>query len=289
MFKLIKISILLLFFINLTACSYSPVSLKEIYNEIPSELADDLKDPLNPTAEQNAMIDDYVQHLMQWHRRNKLPEYSQSFAKLALLVRQEQITSPQLQVALKQIEGIPHFDQATHLSYKMLAVAKSLTNQQITQLDKSLKDEFRIESLEIKSEKYTDEVNDSIKMVLRIIGINLNAEQINLVKQETKKLHDIRNLELQAEKQWSNQMITLLKQSKLPQHQAPYFESRFVQLWNSQHQMLKGSALQLDKQNTETMKHLIRQLIMSFEPEQKVDLSKQLTSISRTFSEMANE
>ncbi|MEE9351241.1 MAG: DUF6279 family lipoprotein [Thiotrichaceae bacterium] len=284
-FKIIKnTTLLFLLFINLTACSYSPASLKESYNDLASDIAKQLKEPLNPSVQQSAMIDDYAQQVLQWHRRNKLPEYSQNLATLATLVTQENIPLPQLESAMNEVDDMPHFEQATHLTYKMLAVAKSLSEAQITSLERSINNEYQQEFLEVKQHKHTNEVNNMIKTLFRFIGINLNSEQLKTVQQAANKLHDTRPYELQAEKQWNKQMIALLRRKN-----NPHFEARFTQLWNTQDAKLTGKALQLEQHNNKLMAEVMKRLIMSFEPEQKDNLSRQLTSMSRTFSEMANE
>lgn len=283
-FKIIKASLLFLLFINLAACSYSPTSLKETYNDLASELSEELKEPFNMSAQQSAMVDNYTKELIHWHRRNKLPEYSQTFSRLALLVKQDDISLPLLQNILLEIDEIPHFEQASHLSYQMLAVAKSLIKTQISQLELSFNNAYQQESLAIRNKNFTSEVNDDIKTLFRFIGIHLGADQLKIVKQETKNFHDIRKFELEAEKHWNQQLITLLRQKN-----TPYFDSLFNKLWNAQDPKLTGKANQLKQQNMVLMAKLMKKLIMSFTADQKENLSKQLTSISNTFNEMVYE
>ena len=79
MLKLIKHSILILLLSNLFACSYSPNALKEIYNELPEEIAGDLTESIDLSSQQTTAINSYANDMMQWHRHHKLPEYSQIF------------------------------------------------------------------------------------------------------------------------------------------------------------------------------------------------------------------
>ena len=116
------------------------------------------------------------------------------------------------------------------------------------------------------------------------MGVTLNSDQLKRVQVVTKNLHDIRSYELQADKQWNKKIIALLKQKN-----NPHFELQFTQLWNMQGSRLTGGAYPLEQQNRKLMAGLMKNLIMSFNSEQKKKLAKQLTSISRTFSEMANE
>jgi hypothetical protein len=284
MFNPIKNILLFLFIINLTACSYSPDSLKELYAEIAPEFADEIKKGINTTPQQSAMIDDYTKQLMQWHRRNKLPEYSRLFANLASLVEQDNIPVTQLNTVLNQLDAMPHFEQATHLTHKMIAVAESLSSQQISKIEHITNNEYRQDVLESKQESYSQETVDDIKIMFSFLGINLNAHQRQSIKIKVKKLHDIRPYELQAEKRWNKQFISTLRQSNNPN-----FAARFKQSWDIKEQLLTGKAYQLEQQNNLLMTNLIKELISSFTPEEKNKLSRQLMSISHTLGEMVYE
>jgi hypothetical protein len=283
MFHSLKNFLLFLFIISLTACSYSPSSLKESYAEMASELSDEIKASMSPTRQQGAMIDDYTKQLMQWHRRNKLPEYSRHFAKLADLVKQQdKMPIAQLKSVLEKIDAMPHFAEATHLTHKMIAVAEGLTAQQIVQIEKTINNEYQQAVLVSKSKTYPQEVTDDTKILFRFLNISLSANQLQLIKTKSNKLHDIRPYELQAEKQWNKQLISVLRQSNNPN-----FIARFKQVWNKDQVVLTAKARQLEQQNNLLMAGLIKALITRFTPEQKDSLSRLLLSISETFGEMA--
>ncbi len=254
MLKIFKSSLFFLLFINLSACSYSPDSLKAIYNEMGSEMAQDLKEPFDLSTQQNAMIDDYTQHLFKWHRHSKLPAYAQNFATLAHVVQQQNPHLPTLRRSLADFEEIPHINQATHLNVKMETFVKSLDNGQISQLEQFFNDEYQSDALKMKNENFVADINDTIKALSHFMGVTLNAKQLKLISTRTKRFHDIRHNELHAEKVWNQQLIALLKQKNMT---------------------LTAS--------------LVKDLITSFTPEQRNKISKQLLSISNTLSEMANE
>lgn len=284
MIRTIKTSLVFLFILNLAACSYSPSSLKETYNNLPSDLSEEFKDSIDLTSSQSAKVDVYTKQIMQWHRHNKLPQYAHTLARLAILVKEENIRLDALQKSLDEIENIPHFEQATHLTHNMAAVARTLTTKQITQLEQYLKDEVLEEPLEIRKEKLYIEESNEIKMMLRIIGISISDEQFKTVKRDAKKLHDIRWQELDAEKKSNMQLISLLRKKNNPE-----FVAQFARLWDQQSPALTGRAHQQKQQNRKTRTLMLKNLIMSFSPQQKENLSIQLYSLSDTFSEMANE
>lgn len=284
MFNVIKNSLLLLFIVNLAACSYSPTALKVTYNGFAEEVANDLKEPIDLSVSQRAIVDDYANVLLQWHRQNKLPEYAKTFADFSLIVQQDNISLRQLRTVVKKLDGMPHFEQATHLTEKMLIVAKTLTTAQITQLEQSLNNEYQQERLAANNKNFITEMEDNIKGMFGFIGLYLNQHQLNILKREAKNLHDTRQYQVRATKQWNQQFINLLKQSNRPD-----FDMRLATLWNTQDHNLKGKGYQLEQQNISIMAVLIRTLVMSFNENQRRHLTKQLTSISTTFNEMVYE
>lgn len=284
MFKIIKNSLITLTLINLVACSYSPDALKDLYNEIPDEISEDIKKPIEATDQQSKMIDNYATELMQWHRRNKLPEYSQNITQFANLIRQENAPLPAIKSVLSKMNDLPHFNQAHHLTHKMSAVARSLSPQQITRLEQHLNNEYQKDLLDIKTEKHASEITEFLKTAFQIIDVDLNQFQQSLIKAESLKFHDIRQVELQAENIWNKQLIALLKQKNNPN-----FTAQFAHLWNEQDAKLTGKAAQLEQQNDHLMASLVKKLADSFEQEQRENLYQMLISVANTFNEMANE
>ena len=284
MLKLLKSSLLFLLFINLSACSYSPESLKENYNDLVSDFSKDLKAPFDLSPQQSAMIDDYSTQLFKWHRHSKLPAYAQNFSVLAKEVQQNNPDVLIIRNSLADIDKIPHITQATHLNKNMEAFSKSLDKGQISQLEEFLDDEYQSDALEIKKEDFTVEVSDNVKSIFQFMNLTLNTNQLTLISTYAKHFHDIRHHELHSEKDWNQQMIALLRQKDHPD-----FSTRFAYLWKAQDSNLTTNALKFDQQNTLLQAKLIKALIISLTPEQRNQLTNQLISISNTLSEMANE
>ena len=284
MLKQLKNIILFSFIISLTACSYSPDRLKDLYKEFPTELAKGIKESVDLNADQSKQVDDYTVELAKWHRRNKLPVYSQYFARLAQLTQQDKPAIKPLQQILTQISKVPHIEEARHLSPKMAAVGRSLSNSQIAQLEKSLNSEIKEQRLEIKNTHFTRDIEENITTMFGFLGIKLNREQVKIVTTEAKNLHDIRYAEAIAEQKVTQQLIALLKRPNDPQ-----FVAKFSYLWNNNNPVLPKADAIKQQQNRRAQTVLMQKLIMSFSAQQKNTLVNRLLSISQTFSEMANE
>jgi len=283
MTKIINKLLVGFFLVGLTACSYSPNALKQMYSEFDSEISDEYKSMMDLSSSQKAMVDHYAKEMMKWHRSHKLPEYSQVFLKLASYIQQEDIPLPALQASLKKMTDMPHLHQATHLTPLVLDIAETLTHSQVNQLERWLKSNHEKTLQEIKTERIADEVNKFVNYLFTFMSIKLNSEQKSIVKAESLKFHDLRGIELQNDKKWDKQLIVLLKRQKSPQ-----FKQQFTQLWNSQETKFQGSALQKNQQNQQRMAKMLRTLIMKFNTEKRNKLVSQLTSISNTLNEMAN-
>lgn len=276
--------LLALFFLNLTACSYSPSTLKKIYNDLGENISSELKDPIDLSPQQATKIDNYASEVMRWHRRNKLPEYAQTFARLASHVEQDKPSLQGLQQAFKKLDGSPHFEQAKHLTPILTVVARSLNEKQISQLEQSFSDEYQEMKYEIKTQKQSTEIYNGIDQTFKVLGLSLSLEQKAIVKSESRKFHDLRWIELQYDKKWMDQIIALLRRSDKSQ-----FSQQFAQLWQTKTVQFKGDALQKKQQNTLRQVKLFKSLLMKLDIENKNRLVSQLMSISYTFSEMANE
>ncbi len=284
MLKLFKSSLLLLFIINLTACSYSPESLKENYNEMASEFSTSLQEPYDLSNKQRAMIDEYSKQFFQWHRHNKLPAYSRNFAILAEQTQQQNPDLSSLVKVFTDIEKFPHIYQATHLTPKMVAFAKTLDSGQINQLNEYLNNENKLSILEIKKTPYADDLNQGVKATFKFLEIPLNIKQLKSVNKYTPKFQDNRIREVQVTKAWGQKVISLLKNKN-----SSNFDNRLADLWNKQDSLLSGRALEIQNRNILLEAKLMKALVLSFTPEQRNQLTKQLFSISSTMSEMANE
>jgi len=282
--NMIKNLLIALFFLSLTACSYSPNAFKEVYNKLESDISEELKQPMDLSLSQAAKVDAYASKVMKWHRKTKLPEYSQSFLKLASYVQQEDIPLTELQTVLKELEAMPVIVPAHHLTPMLVNMALTLNESQISQLEQALKDEYQRAKYEMKTEKYANDISNEMNYLFAFMGVNLDAKQEKIVKAESKKFYDLRWFEIQEQKKWNERLITLLRRSKSPQ-----FRQEFTQLWDSQGAKYKGKVLAQKRQNEQREARLIKALVSKFGVEKRNKLVSQLTSISNTLSEMANQ
>lgn len=284
MIRMIKVILMGLFFLSLTACSYSPNALKEAYAGMATDLSDELKELVDLTPTQATKVDHYTDELLKWHRKNKLPEYSQTFLVLASYVQQGDISTQELQKTLGKLEATSLLSQAKHLAPLLIDLVRSLSDSQISQLEKSLKNDYQKNQHEMKTENMANDMNEDIKHLFGFMRVSLNAEQKKILKAESKKFYNLHWVELQHEKQWNKRFIALLKRSNSPQ-----FNQQFTQLWDSQSVKYEGKALQQKRLNEQRQAKLFKTLIMKFSAEKRNRLASQLISISSTLSEMANQ
>lgn len=284
MFKIIKTSVVLLLVVSISACSYSPSLLKEMYQEFPQEVFESLQEAIDLTPSQSAGVDDYVNQVMHWHRRHKLPVYSQSLADLASHVQYGTANEQAIVNFFKIVDDIPHFNEAKHLTHKMASVAFSLNTSQVSQLKQYLKREHAEEVSEIRKESISVIESKDTQALFKFLNINLSYEQMTLVKRETKKLHDLRWKELEGDKLKDRQLIALLRTKNNSD-----FTSHFSQLWDSDDELPTAALRVKEKQNNRILSAMLSKLIVSFSSQQQSQLSTQLFSMSKTFGEMSNE
>lgn len=280
----IKRSSLLIAFFYLTACSYSPDALRSSYSEMATSVSDDLKESVDFGTEQNAKIDDYASQLMQWHRRNKLPEYSQHLSKLATLISNDSVTTSSLKPVIDMLDGAPHFEQSGYISQTLAEVAQTVTSSQVNQIAASMKNEHQQAALEINRVSHVKEASKGVRQLFILLGVKLAAAQQHIINAEAPKFHDLRQQELEMEIKDDNELLSLLRNPQDPQ-----FVPRFVQSWNKPDSQLAGQALQLEQANKRRAVNLLTKLILSMDFQQKTVLSEKLFSISQTLALMASE
>jgi len=280
--NLSKLFVLIVFF-SLSACSYSPQMLKEAYSELGSDFGNEIKQTIDLSATQNAKVDHYISELMKWHRQNKLPEYSQLLSHVASSIQQPKPSVVVFQKALMTMQDVPHFDQARHLTPMMADIANSLSRAQISQLEKSLKNEYEKEKYEIKAKKLPRDITQGYAQLFSFLETPLNAKQKKILKDESVKFYDLRWYELQYYESWYKRFVSLLKKPKSPQ-----FRTQFAKLWNTRETRYTGAVLQKHQQNIKRQATLLTTLIASFDQEKKNKLASKLQSMSNTLSELAN-
>ena len=284
MIQMIRNLVISFFILSLSACSYSPSLVKEMYNNLATDMFDEIKESVSLNSAQSTSVDALSKEFVQWHRRNKLPEYSQDFSKLAMQIQTGRASEKSWQRFFRKMDGMPHFEEANHLLKKMPRIARSLSDKQILQLEQNFLKQNKEEAKEIRADKLSEAMNKEMEEMFKFIGIKLSDKQMGIVSEGTNRVYDTRWQELEANKLENKSLIMILRQRNHPQ-----FESRFIQLWRSQDQFLTKDARLKQKQNDRVMSQTVKALIDSFTPKQKSKFTSFLFSISQTFKEMANE
>ena len=249
-----------------------------------TSVSDDLKESVDFSVAQNAKIDDYASQLMQWHRRIKLPEYSQHLSKLATLISNDSVTASSLKPIVDLMDGAPHFEQSGYIAQTLAEVAQTVTSTQVDQIAASMKNEHEQTALEIKQVSLVKERGKNIRQLFMFLGVKLTAAQQHIINTEAPKFHDLRQQELEMEVKDDNDLIALLRNTQDSQ-----FVPRFVENWNKPDSQLTGQVQQLEQANKRQAVDLLSKLIMSMDTNQKTVLTEKLLSISQTLALMANE
>jgi len=270
-----------IFIALLYGCSYSPNSLEAFYNDMASEVADELSHSIDLNSAQRSEIEIYASELMQWHRHNKLPLYAQHLASLSAGIREGNLTAAKLKQTLIVFDSVPHFEEASHLTPRIARVANSLNDKQVNQLQQLFKRQLAEAELDIKNTSYAKDNQQAIKYIFRFINVALSDQQWQQINRDLSQLHDTRYLELNQESNWNKQLMHVLKQRRQPQ-----FIPRFTQLWNKNESL---QHLPQVKQNFQVWTRLLMHLFKSLSPEQRAQLASQLDSMSNKLSEMANK
>lgn len=133
---------LLLAMLTLSACSYTPETLRNAYHNLGKDYARELKQMSSFTAQEQAQIDDFGTQIQQWHKQQKLPGYANTMQGLATALKtQGAIPRNQLANFMDLLEGYPHFNEARAVNLHLAELARQLKEPQYAQIAAQLREE----------------------------------------------------------------------------------------------------------------------------------------------------
>lgn len=286
---LIKIYLLFATALLITSCSvYSPSLLRASYDNLAAEVAEDIKKSAVFSRSQETEIDDYANQLLVWHRKNKLPDYAQTFADLAKKIEQgESISYELVKQFSDEIAAFPHLDEAGDTSFKMAEIAASLSDFQVEQVAKFIEEEFDESKDKSLSQSFTSASKDIVEgaeSLANMMAVKLTKAQLTQIKHAIQARHDLREQEIAAEKVWNDKLLALLEQ-----RHGEKFAADFVEHWNNTSQLLTGAAYERKLQNADLRASIIRDLLVSLDGKQKRMLAERLASISAELNSMSTD
>ncbi|HID83349.1 MAG TPA: hypothetical protein EYP51_13450 [Thiotrichales bacterium] len=287
--NLMKIYFLFAAALGAASCSvYSPLLLRASYDNLASEVAEDIKKSAGFSKTQEAAIDDYANQLLAWHRKNKLPDYAKMFADLAEKLEQGGNISYELVKHFSdEITSFPHLDEAGDISFKVADIAASLSNAQVEQVIKSIEEEFdesKEELLDTSFASASKDIVEGAESLASMMAVKLTKAQLAQIKHAIQARHDLREQEMAAEKVWNDKLLALFER----RHEKK-FAADFVKHWNNTSQLLTGLAYERKLENADLRASIIRDLLVSLDGKQKRMLVERLTSISAELISMSTD
>lgn len=285
--KISKYLLICLSLLILTACSYSPNTLKNSYNNLGKEYVRELKQMTDYTPEQSEKLDVFAKDLMQWHRENKLPAYARLMHSLSSKMETPQgLSNTDLHAFIKFMTSYPNFHESTKNNVQLAKLATSLSDKQFIQLRTQIEDESRDFNEMMQQTSWEKRKRDGVKGLADLfsyLDVNLTNKQLNIVRKHVNYQRDLKGLYIASNEKWNNTLIDLL--SKRQEHG---FVKKFAQHLsndNLRKRLLKVAPVEL-KHSDQISVNMYRELFASFTKQQKTTLVSQLKSISKTLTEL---
>ena len=281
---------ILLTLLTLSACSYSPEMLQKSYNNLGKDYAAEIKQMGDLTNEQSKAIDDFGRDIQAWHRSNQLPIYTALMTRLSnKLQRNETLSHADLLEFISMLNTYPDFHKATASNYKLATIAKTISDNQLTQMINSINEktnDFEEELLGMSKEKMQREHVRMVNHIMKFLGVNLTKQQLNLVRQHASHYHDQRKELIAATRQWNNTFFEIMKK-----RQQADFTKMFVdhlKTDNTYTQLLQYSPNKT-KENDQMGATMLSELLASLSDKQQAELNKNLQSIGETLTGLMNK
>jgi hypothetical protein len=275
--------ILLFTLFTVTACSYSPDHMQSAYQNMTGEYAKELKQMADFTPEEKQQVDDFANHLQQWHRQHRLPSYAHVLSNLADQLEQSPATSPgSIKALLMLVNGYPHFYEASESHQQLALLAKDLSDEQYQQVAISLQesiDDMKEELEGLSKAQMERRLAHGINHIMDYLQVELSKQQLDLIRQHASGFHDQRQDIITAYGEWYDTLLALLKN-----RQQAGFEQRFVvhmQYDNDYRLLLKRSPVQT-RDNDQKAMVMLQELFASLDDTQRASLIKNLRSMSAT-------
>ena len=287
--KLAQLFIISLVFLTFTACSYSPKSLKDSYNNLGKEYTKELKQMSDYTPEQSAKLDIFATDIMQWHRKNRLPAYANLMKNLSTKLESTQgLSDADFHALLKFGYEYPNFHESYESNVQLAKLATTLTDEQFIQISKRINEQTRdyTENLQQTSwEKQKRQGVQSMSNIFSYLKVTLTNKQLDIMRKHMNYLDDKSDVFIASNEQWNNRLVELLSE----RHEQGFVKKFADHMLNDN---ITKRLLQIAPADTQHRHQVIvnmyKELFASLTKQQKATLVKQLKSISITMTELMN-
>lgn len=266
---------------TLSACGYSPDTMQDNYKRMSQDYAKELKQMADFSQDEKQRIEQFTEQLQQWHQQNRLPVYIHVLSDLVNQLEQNPNASANSVLRLVQlINGYPHYHEATSTNLQLALLAKQSTDQQIQQISHTLLNDAKSveEQLKGKSKQQMNrQMVKSTNAIFSYFDIDLERKQLDIIERHSKGFHQQNDLVVNANNEWTNQLITLLKNRK----QAG-FEQRFISHMKKDNNYVRMMAIapQETQENTNKVVVMLQELFVSFSGQQRQKMIEQLHSVN---------
>ncbi|EIJ34460.1 DUF6279 family lipoprotein [Thiothrix nivea] len=279
---------LLLAMLTLSACSYTPETLRNAYHNLGKDYARELKQMSSFTAQEQAQIDDFGMQIQQWHKQQKLPGYANTMQELATSLKtQGAIPRNQLANFMDLLEGYPHFNEAREVNLHLAELARQLREPQYAQIAAQLREDRadQEESLQALSpQKLLRQRVKAVNNFAAFVGVELTPEQLALVERHFADLPDQRTDAITTNRQWTEGLLALLEKRNQPDFPAQF--ARHM-LDDNDARRLRQYAPATAQESRQRVLAMLEDLIASLSAGQKATLAGKLQSIADTFNGLA--
>ncbi len=270
----------------LAGCSTGSWLLPALYNRFDSILAGRFEDYADFDREQRQWIRQAVDEFHYWHRHNELPRYAAMMNTLAAHISSTTTTSYEdVKRWTEQLDAIGDATASCNPLYQSGDFLAAISNRQLQQIDTHLEKRYRefVEEYEDMSpeERLEDNFRSGVKWLGRI-GLNLDKPQQQHLRTMIAAQSGQRGAFMRLWRNWSVELVTLLKQ-----RQQPGFQARVTAHLRAVESLSERNNADAYYRNRNRWIDYFATLFSSLSPDQRAEFSHWLTDTATTLSEIS--
>jgi len=271
----------------ITACSYSPETLKSGYNDMGKEYIRELKQMADYSPEQSAKLDILAKDLMQWHRTNMLPNSARLINSLANnLERSQSLSDNELQAYFSLIRSYPNFYESYENNLQLGKLASTLSEKQFIQVQKIIQEDTQDLTEEFQQSSWQKRKRQGVQNLAELMSylkVDLTNTQLDIARKHINYQRDYGSVLIATTEQWNNTLIDILSK----RHEPGFVQKFAKHMQNDNHhkRLIKVIPAEM-KHADQKAANMYKELLASLSKEQKATLVNQLKSISKTLNEL---
>lgn len=262
----------------------SGCSVKFIYNQLDWVIPWYLDDYVSFNSAQELLLDQHLEYLLSWHRKQKLPEYANFLEQLAADSR-DGLDGDEIDQAHDRVQLFANqLIQATAPALSDLL--KRLSDKQLNDLFdnfENLNREFQQKYIDVTEQKQRfRRAKEMRKWIQRWTGL-LDDTQVELIHQWSTEYHLMGREFLHSRQQWQRQLKKLLQQ---PQKNSSW-QLEIENLLSNNRARHAATFEQKVTSNHRLIKQLLLDLDQSLSDKQRLKLNQQLESYAQDFRQLS--